>query len=54
MISVRCAEIPKMGRKAVDSNTVFIDGLKVPVEDRIGEEETVSDAYSIVLIRNVY
>tara|TARA_A100001037_G_scaffold216146_1_gene194055 strand:- start:85 stop:1248 length:1164 start_codon:yes stop_codon:yes gene_type:complete len=31
-------EIPKMGRKAVDSNTVFIDGLKVPVEDRIGEE----------------
>ncbi|HAA91280.1 MAG TPA: acyl-CoA dehydrogenase [Rhodospirillaceae bacterium] len=31
-------EIPKMGRKAVDSNTVFIDGLKVPAEDRIGEE----------------
>jgi acyl-CoA dehydrogenase len=31
-------EIPKMGRKAVDSNEVFIDGLRVPVEDRIGEE----------------
>lgn len=31
-------EIPKMGRKAVDSNAVFIDGLKVPAEDRIGEE----------------
>lgn len=31
-------EIPKMGRKAVDSNSVFIDGLKVPAEDRIGEE----------------
>lgn len=31
-------EIAKMGRKAVDSNAVFIDGLKVPVEDRIGEE----------------
>ena len=27
-----------MGRKAVDSNQVFIDGLKVPVADRIGEE----------------
>ncbi len=31
-------EIEKMGRKAVDSNEMFIDGLPVPVEDRIGEE----------------
>ena len=31
-------EIEKMGRAAVDSNEVFIDGLPVPVEDRIGEE----------------
>ena len=31
-------EIPKMGRKAVDSNLLFIDGLEVPVADRIGEE----------------
>ena len=31
-------EIDKMGRKAVDSNQVFIDGLPVPVADRIGEE----------------
>lgn len=31
-------EIPKMGRKAVDSNEVFIDGLPIPMEDRIGEE----------------
>jgi acyl-CoA dehydrogenase len=31
-------EIEKMGRKAVDSNELFIDGLEVPVEDRIGEE----------------
>ncbi len=31
-------EIDKMGRKAVDSNELFIDGLPVPVEDRIGEE----------------
>jgi acyl-CoA dehydrogenase len=30
--------IDKMGRKCVDSNEVFIDGLKVPVENRIGEE----------------
>jgi acyl-CoA dehydrogenase len=30
--------IPKMGRKAVDSNSIFIDGLLVPEEDRIGEE----------------
>ena len=30
--------IEKMGRKAVDSNQVFIDGLEIPVEDRIGEE----------------
>ena len=30
--------IPKMGRKAVDSNTVFIDGLFIPDEDLIGEE----------------
>jgi acyl-CoA dehydrogenase len=30
--------IPKMGRKAVDSNALFIDGLEIPEEDRIGEE----------------
>ena len=27
-----------MGRKAVDSNAIFIDGLFMPDEDRIGEE----------------
>ncbi len=31
-------EIPKMGRKAVDSNAVFFDNLPIPVEDLIGEE----------------
>ena len=31
-------KIPKMGRKAVDSNAIFIDGLVIPEEDRIGEE----------------
>lgn len=30
--------IAKMGRKAVDSNALFIDGLFVPDADRIGEE----------------
>jgi acyl-CoA dehydrogenase len=35
-IEVRLIE--KMGRKAVDSNALFIDDLIVPVEDRIGEE----------------
>ena len=31
-------EIEKMGRKAVDSNELFIKDLEVPLEDRIGEE----------------
>ncbi len=31
-------EIEKMGRKAVDSNAVFFDGLRVPTGDLIGEE----------------
>ncbi len=35
---VEVREIEKMGRKAVDSNQLFIDGLEVPVENRIGEE----------------
>jgi acyl-CoA dehydrogenase len=30
--------IEKMGRNAVDSNSIFIDGLVVPEEDRIGAE----------------
>jgi acyl-CoA dehydrogenase len=35
---VEAREIEKMGRKAVDSNQLFIDGLPVPAEDLIGEE----------------
>jgi len=35
---VEVREIEKLGRKAVDSNQVFFDGLPVPVEDRLGEE----------------
>jgi acyl-CoA dehydrogenase len=30
--------IEKMGRHAVDSNMLFIDGLEIPEEDRIGAE----------------
>jgi acyl-CoA dehydrogenase len=35
---VEVRRIPKMGRNAVDSNTVFIDDLFVPDEDRVGDE----------------
>ena len=35
---VQVREIDKMGRKCVDSNELFIEGLKIPLEDRIGEE----------------
>lgn len=35
---VEVRTIHKMGRHAVDSNMLFIDGLKVPETDRIGPE----------------
>ena len=35
---VEVRRIHKMGRNAVDSNTVFIDGLFVPEADRVGDE----------------
>jgi acyl-CoA dehydrogenase len=35
---VEVRRVAKMGRNAVDSNTVFIDDLFVPDEDRVGEE----------------
>ena len=35
---IKVHEIEKMGRKVVDSNELFIEGLEIPVEDRIGEE----------------
>jgi acyl-CoA dehydrogenase len=35
---VEVQTIPKMGRKAVDSNTTFIDGLPAPAGDLVGEE----------------
>ena len=36
--AVAVRRIDKMGRHAVDSNELFIDGLFVPAENRIGEE----------------
>jgi acyl-CoA dehydrogenase len=36
--AIEVREIAKMGRKAVDSNQVFIDGLRVSADDRIGDE----------------
>jgi len=35
---VEVREIDKMGRKSVDSNQVFIDGLRVPADDLVGAE----------------
>jgi acyl-CoA dehydrogenase len=35
---VEIRPIPKMGRRAVDSNELFIDNLEVPESDRVGEE----------------
>ncbi|MGH8786117.1 MAG: acyl-CoA dehydrogenase family protein [Cupriavidus necator] len=35
---IEVRKIPKMGRKAVDSNAIFIDGLFIPDSDRVGEE----------------
>ncbi|PLC55519.1 acyl-CoA dehydrogenase [Pollutimonas nitritireducens] len=36
--TIEVREIEKMGRKCVDSNMLFIDGLRIPVTDRIGDE----------------
>jgi len=35
---VEVKEIEKMGRSSVDSNMLFIDGLRIPKEDLIGDE----------------
>jgi len=35
---IEVTPIDKMGRNAVNSNSIFIDNLEVPEEDRIGEE----------------
>jgi acyl-CoA dehydrogenase len=43
---VEVKEIDKMGRKCIDSNMVFIDGLKIPLEDLIGQE---GEGFSYIL-----
>jgi len=43
---VEINEISKMGRKAVDSNAVFINDLKVPPEDLIGKD---GDGFKCIL-----
>lgn len=43
---VEVRTIEKMGRHAVDSNIVFIDGLQVPETDRIGAE---GDGFRLIL-----
>jgi acyl-CoA dehydrogenase len=35
---IEVRRIAKMGRNAVDSNAIFIDGLFIPESDRVGEE----------------
>ena len=35
---IEAQPIPKMGRKAVECNTLFIDNLEVPADDLVGEE----------------
>jgi acyl-CoA dehydrogenase len=35
---IEVRRIPKMGRNAVDSNSIFIDGLFIPESDRVGDE----------------
>ena len=37
-LKIEAQPIPKMGRKAVECNTLFIDGLEVSKDDLIGEE----------------
>lgn len=36
---IEVREIEKMGRKCTDSNQVFIDELRIPAADRIGEQD---------------
>jgi acyl-CoA dehydrogenase len=43
---VEVRTIDKMGRAAIDSNMLFIDGLRVPEDDRIGAE---GDGFRMIL-----
>lgn len=37
-VRVKVSRIPKMGRSAVDSNSIFLDDFFIPAGDRIGDE----------------
>jgi acyl-CoA dehydrogenase len=39
---IHATPIPKMGRKAIESNAVFIDDLHVPADALVGEEGAAS------------
>ena len=43
---VSVTEIPKMGRAAVDTNSLYFDGWRVPAADRIGEE---GDGFKLIM-----
>lgn len=43
---VQKTEIPKMGRAAVDTNSLFFDNWRVPATDRVGEE---SEGFKMIL-----
>ncbi|KAJ4248447.1 hypothetical protein NW762_012784 [Fusarium torreyae] len=44
--AVKITEIPKMGRSAVDTNTLFFDNWEVPASDMVGEE---GDGFKIIM-----
>lgn len=44
--AVEVTEIPKMGRSAVDSNTLFFEDWKVPTSDLIGKE---GDGFKMIM-----
>lgn len=44
--AVEITEIPKMGRAAVDTNTLFFDNWRVPASDMVGKE---NDGFKIIL-----
>ena len=46
---VEIREIPKMGRAAVDSNQLFFDGWKVPVDDLVGGPEAEGKGFKMIM-----
>ena len=46
---VEVREIPKMGRAAVDSNQLFFEGWKVPMEDMVGGPEGEGKGFKYIM-----